>query len=322
MAFHPQIDAPMRLPQYGHLVTMAQISVVMPVHNGGVYLEKSIASILGQSFQDFEFIIINDGSTDASLAVMQRFAAADQRIRLVSRENRGLVSTLNEGIALATSPLIARMDADDIALPERFQLQKDFLDQHPDVVAVGGRVKVIDGKGRFLINTNPKTGHENLELSALQGVSPIIHPSAMIRKASIDHVGGYHESDYPAEDLALWLNLSLVGKIENIPDLVLEYRIHDNSISTSKHRIQMDKTREICAAACDQRNVKADFLATEGRPEESRASQYSTHLKHGWWAYGSKEWRTSAIYALKAIGALPYKLDGWNLLYCALFKKT
>lgn len=300
---------------------MPEISVIMPVYNGAQYLSKAVQSILSQSFSNFEFIIINDGSTDNSLALLRDFAQQDSRIQLISRENRGLVKTLNEGIALAKAPLIARMDADDIALSDRFLLQTKFMAAHPDVLCVGGRVRVIDGKGRFLINTAPKLGHEAVEKSALQGISPITHPSAMIRKAALEKVGGYHEADYPAEDLALWLNLSAIGKIDNIPDVILEYRIHDNSISTGQHDKQMQKTHEICAAASLARGVPFDFQATEGRPTQSRQSKFSTHLRHGWWAFSSKEWNTAFIYALKALRWSPFNKAGWWLLLCSLFKR-
>lgn len=292
----------------------------MPVYNAERYVGKAVESILSQSCTDFEFIIINDGSKDSTLDILTKYANQDARIQLVSRENRGLVKTLNEGVALAKAPLIARMDADDIALPDRFLLQKQFMLGNPEVLCVGGRVKVIDGKGRFLINTDPKIGHDAIERSALQGVSPITHPSVMLRKAALEKVGGYHESDYPAEDLALWLNLSAIGKIANIPEVILEYRIHDNSISTGEHDKQMQKTREICEAACRSRGVALDFQALEGRPTKSRLSKFNTYLRHGWWAFSSKQWDTAFIYALKALRWSPFNSDGWRLLFCSLLK--
>ncbi len=300
---------------------MPEISVVMPVYNAERYVSKAVESILSQSFSDFEFIIINDGSVDSSLDILACYAKQDNRIKLVSRENRGLVKTLNEGIELAKAPLIARMDADDISLPGRFLLQKQYMSTHPDVLCVGGRVKVIDGKGRFLINTEPKIGYDAIERSALQGVSPITHPSAMLRKEALEKVGGYHEDDYPAEDLGLWLNLCSIGKIENIPDIILEYRIHDNSISTSQHASQMQKTQEICEAACHKRGVVMDFLALEGRPSKSRLSKFNTYLRHGWWAFSSKQWNTAFIYALKALRWAPFNSAGWRLLACSLIKR-
>jgi glycosyltransferase involved in cell wall biosynthesis len=228
------------------------ISVLMPVYNGERYVSLAVESILGQSFPDFEFIIINDGSDDGSLSILQRYADADPRIVLISRENRGLVQTLNEGIELAQGSLIARMDADDIALRNRFQIQKSYMDSNPDVICVGGVCRVIDAKGRFLINTDTKTGYETVEKLALQGVSPIAHPSAMIRLDALKNVGGYAQEDWPAEDLALWIKLSAEGKIDNVPEVILEYRIHDKSISTKQHSLQMGG--DLCKGLCRERS--------------------------------------------------------------------
>lgn len=297
------------------------ISVLMPVYNGERYLSLAVESILGQSYPDFEFIIINDGSDDNSLSILESYADTDTRISLISRENKGLVHTLNEGIGLARGALIARMDADDIALLNRFQIQKLYMDSNPDVICVGGVCRVIDAKGRFLINTDTRTGHEMVEKLALQGVSPITHPSAMIRLDALKNVGGYAQEDWPAEDLALWIKLSAKGKIDNVPEIILEYRIHDNSISTREHDLQMKKTVEICAKACTERGVDYPLLAREGRPVESRISKYNITLRHGWWAFKSRQWRTAFVYGLKSIYLSPFKDGGWRLTACALFKR-
>lgn len=297
------------------------ISVLMPVYNAERYVGKAVESILKQTFTDFEFILINDGSTDGSLQILQQYALQDSRIRLISRENRGLVKTLNEGLDLADAPLIARMDADDIAVSERFALQKDFMDNNPDCVCVGGRVKVIDEKGRFLIIADTKLDHEEIELSALQGVTPICHPTAMLRKDKLNMVGGYQECDYPAEDLGLFLNLSELGKLGNLKDIVLEYRIHNQSISTSKNALQIQKMREICERHWKKQGKIYAFLAQEGRPGVSRSSQFDITLKHGWWAFSGKQWKTAVIYGAKSIAINPFKLDGWRLFICGLIKR-
>jgi glycosyltransferase involved in cell wall biosynthesis len=297
------------------------ISVLMPVYNAERYIAVAVESILNQSFTDFEFIIINDGSTDRSLDILQQYAQKDKRIRLISRENKGLVKTLNEGLALAKAPLIARMDADDIAVTERFALQKDFMGNNPDYVCVGGRVRVIDEKDRFLIIADTKLDHEEIELSALQGITPICHPTAMLRKEKIDLIGGYQECDYPAEDLGLFLNLSEIGKLGNLKDVVLEYRIHNHSISTSTNELQLQKSREICERHWKKRGREYSFLALEGRPGATRGSKFDITLKHGWWAFNNKQWKTAAIYGTKSIAINPFNQGGWRLLICALIKR-
>ena len=298
-----------------------EISVVLPVFNAGDYLAPAIESILKQTLTNFEFIIINDGSTDKSASVIQGYADADDRIVFIDRDNQGLVRTLNEGIEISKAPLIARMDADDVSLPDRFARQYDFLMQHADVVCIGTRVRVIDGKSRYLIDNDAPMGHDKILLSALQGVSPIIHPSAMVRKSALKAVGGYQEKNYPAEDLALWIDLSEVGKIENMDEVLLEYRIHDNSVSSSRHKLQIEKTYEICRHACEKRGLELKMKTREGRPRKSRLSKYQLMVKHGWWAFSSNQWRTAASYSFDAIICIPYKVDAWRLLFCSFFRR-
>ena len=132
------------------------ISVCMPVYNAKRYLGEAVESILSQTFRDFEFLIIDDGSTDRSLAILQRYAAQDARIRLSSEPNAGYVVRLNEMLHQARGDLIARMDADDVALPERFARQVEFLRSHPEVDVVGGAHENIDSKGH-LLNIHKRT---------------------------------------------------------------------------------------------------------------------------------------------------------------------
>ena len=126
------------------------ISVVMSVYNGARYLHPAVESILEQDFADFEFIIVDDGSTDGSGAILLEFAEKDARIRLIQRENRGLVASLNEAIALARAPLIARMDCDDIAMPDRFTRQIEYLADHPEIAIVGSHIHEIDEDGAIV----------------------------------------------------------------------------------------------------------------------------------------------------------------------------
>src|SRR5205823_4798077 len=126
------------------------ISVVMPVYNAASYVADAVKSIMAQTFDDFEFIAVNDGSTDRSEAILNEFARADRRIRVISRANTGIVGALNDGIAAAEAELIARMDADDVSSPQRLQRQLAYMQAHPECVALGGRVIGTDPYGCFL----------------------------------------------------------------------------------------------------------------------------------------------------------------------------
>ena len=127
-----------------------RVSVALPVHNCERYVAEAIESILAQTFTDFEFLIVDDGSTDGTLPILNRFAARDSRIRVISRPNTGIVGALNEILGLARADLVARMDADDVALPVRFERQVRYLDEHPECVMVGSRVTIIDPDGDAL----------------------------------------------------------------------------------------------------------------------------------------------------------------------------
>ena len=120
------------------------VSVVMTVYNTERYVGEAVGSVLGQTFGDFEFVIVDDGSTDRSTTILKDFAARDPRIRLVSRPNTGIVAAANEGIGLARGRYLARMDSDDVCLPRRFETQVNYLEQHPECVLVGSRVTVVD----------------------------------------------------------------------------------------------------------------------------------------------------------------------------------
>ena len=155
------------------------ISVILPVYNAQDYLRDAVESILAQTYRDFTFIIINDGSTDDSLEILQEYADKDKRIKLVSRENRGLIYTLNEAISLCDSKYIARMDADDVALPKRFEKQVDYLERHPKVAVLGTGYRYLTETGEIGKKRSIFTSHEDIVASFFFG-NPIAHPSVMI----------------------------------------------------------------------------------------------------------------------------------------------
>lgn len=302
-------------------LTVPAISVLMPVFNAQPYLTEAVESILSQSFKDFEFIIINDGSTDNSLKILQAFAQTDNRIRLISRKNKGLVETLNEGLTLANAPLVARMDADDIATPERLALQKQFMDDNPGVACVGGFFEIIDDAGRALTTIKVPLDDKSIQELTLRGHSPISHPAAMLRLKSVKAVGGYHAEFKAAEDLDLWLRLGEVGQLANIPHLVLHYRFIATSISGKNAALQKQSAHNACKSAWARRNVSNHlFEGGDWRPTDEAKSRFSYRLRFGWWAFNYGQRKTAVIYGLKAVLLLPCELDGWRLLICAMIK--
>ena len=207
------------------MATIPMLSVCMPVYNAQAYVRQATESILNQTFGDFEFIIINDGSTDDSRKILEELARRDARIRLVSRPNTGYTKALNEALGMARAPYLARMDADDISLPDRFEKQLEYLRAHPECVLVGSRILTIDPFGSPLYEPRHKLVHEAIEAELLAGVGwAIVHPASMMVREVVDALGGYRPEMEPSEDLDLFLRLAEKGKIANLPEVLLHYR--------------------------------------------------------------------------------------------------
>lgn len=301
---------------------MSRISVLLPLYNGERYIGEAVESVLAQSERDFELLVLDDGSTDRSLSIVRAFAARDARVRVIARENRGLVETLNELLAEARGELIARMDADDVCLPDRFERQLAFLDAHPEVVCVGGDVEMIDDRGRFLTTLSLPQQDADIQREALKGHAPLFHPAAMIRTATLRGIGGYRPDYWPAEDLDLWLRLGEAGRLANLPGPVLRYRLHGASISGANVARQRDAARRCCESAWERRGVSdGRFEAGDPwRPAADAPSQHRFMLRFGWWAFQSGQRWTTLVYGVKAIRHRPLAGDGWRLLACGLCK--
>jgi glycosyltransferase involved in cell wall biosynthesis len=203
-----------------------KISVLMPVYNGEKYLKEAIESILNQTFNDFEFLIINDGSTDNSENIIKSYN--DQRIKLIQNEkNIGLINTLNKGFDLCCGEYIARMDSDDISTPDRLEKQLKFLDQNKNTDICGSLIRTF-GEVNSSIFRYPMR-HDSIKATLLFKCS-IAHPSVMLRKSAIQ--GFYFDSSYKhAEDYELWTRLSKNLKLFNIQEVLLLYRMHSDQVS-------------------------------------------------------------------------------------------
>lgn len=222
---------------------MPKISVVMSVYNGEYFLREAIDSILAQSFTDFEFIIIDDCSTDSSVDVINSYQ--DKRIRLLRNEkNLRLPASLNKGIMASKGEYIARMDADDISLPNRFEKQVEYLDRHTDIVALGGSYQAIDKDGNNLYIHRAMKG-DRLEKYFLYP-SPISHPTVMIRREIMMKHNLFYDEQYPsAQDYELWQRIHQKFRIDNLSDILLKYRVQSNSISVTKKKQQRDNMYKI-----------------------------------------------------------------------------
>src|SRR5256714_3054771 len=301
----------------------ATVSIIMAVFNAEAFLDAAVQSVLKQRFSDFEFIIIDDGSTDGSNQKLQDYVRKDNRVRLISRPNKGLTPSLNEGLKLARGEFIARMDADDVAAPDRLKIQVEYLRAHPEVSVLGGAYELIDDAGRMLTTIVPPADDATLQEHALSGRTPICHPLAMMRRDAVEKVGGYDEQFAVAQDLDLWLKLGEGGKLACVSDVLLRYRQHEDSVSEKKQAQQVRNLKLARERAYARRGITRAFLGESGwRPTSARRSRHEYALRYGWWAFNSAQRRTAMIYGLRAIGAMPWNADGWKLLACAVVKKA
>ncbi len=236
------------------------VSVVMSVFNGGSFLSQAVESILGQSFEDFEFIIVDDGSNDASASTLDAFQSHDPRIHVVHQQNMGLVHALNRGCALARGKYIARMDADDVALPDRLASEVNFLESHPGVVLVGGAVDFIDARGNMLRTARYPAADKTIRRALLDS-SVFWHPTVLFSRKAFISLGGYR-SVPDAEDYDLWLRMAEVGELANLAQVLLRYRVHAQQVSVLRCRTQALGTLAARASAASRRRGDCDPLHT------------------------------------------------------------
>ncbi|MCC6924385.1 glycosyltransferase [Novosphingobium sp.] len=215
------------------------ISVAMSVYNGERFLAEAIQSVLDQTWHDFELLILDDGSRDSSLEIINRHAAADSRIRVIARENRGLVTSLNQLLAEARAPLIARMDADDVCAPQRFERQIAFLAAQPDHGVVGSLTFDIDENGQaFPLDTAEHPLSHEAFIAHIASNGPLLaHPTVMYRRDVVLAAGGYHAAFRHCEDYDLWLRLAHRTKIANLPERLLRYRHYAGQVS-NRHALE------------------------------------------------------------------------------------
>jgi len=293
---------------------MPTVSVLMPVYNAEPYLAEAIESILGQTFADFEFLIVNDGSTDRSGAILERYAAHDPRIRASTRPNTGYTVALNELLGQASGGMVARMDADDVALPQRLERQVAYLGSHPEVVCVGTAVHFIDSAGRFLRDGHPGMDHEAIEQRALEGDCPLNHPSVMMRRAAVLAVGGYHPEFEPAEDLDLWLRLGEVGRLTSLPDVLMKYRQHPRSFSEQHQQRQLERSAAAVVDACRRRGIPPRDVAVNPWRPMDRRSRMQSYLGYARRGLERDDYEMALHYGLQAVGQVPWHPGGWLLL--------
>ncbi len=247
------------------------VSVVLPVYNPGKYLTHAIGSIIDQSYQDWELICVNDGSTDQSREVLDWFAYQDKRIRVYHQENSGVVAAANRGGDLARADLICRMDADDISMPDRIQHQVEFMKSNPEYVAVGGSILEIDTDSEPLGLQSLPSDHETIVSRLLRRETGLFNPACIMRTEAFRRIGGFREKYQWIEDHDLWLRMSQVGRLGNTEELVLCYRLHPSSCTWTMAQLRSDLMSELMREAHAERGIEAPLRIASSPPVRSAA---------------------------------------------------
>jgi glycosyltransferase involved in cell wall biosynthesis len=294
---------------------MPTISVLMPVYNAERYVAAAVESVLGQTLADFEFIIIDDGSTDRSADILLGFAAQDDRVRLISRGNTGYLVALNEGLQLARGELIARIDADDIAFEQRFEQQAEYLRTHPECVIVGCGLLLIDEEGEPFCESILPAEHEVIDARHLAGIGSLAHPAAMIRRAALLELGGYRPQCYGAEDHDLWLRLAEHGKLANLPDVLMKVRVHAANFTFVNQERTRAAMKLVLAEAHARRGLTPPVIAQEFFMP---ADALERRRVWAWSAVHAGHYRTARKHACSILRQSPGSRASWVLFVYAI----
>jgi glycosyltransferase involved in cell wall biosynthesis len=289
------------------------VSVVMPMHNAQPYLAEAIESILDQSFTSFEFIIVDDGSTDDSALLAREYAKGDRRIQVHGRERAGIVGSLNYGLEQARGRYIARMDADDRCDPRRFEMQVARLEQQPDLVLLGSCAIAIDPHGRTLGDFDVPLTHEEIEASHLGGECALYHPSVMMRRDAVLKAGRYREGLMPAEDYDLWLRLAEIGRIANLPERLFIRRMTSSGIVASTLWMQESVVRWALEDAWKRRGLSGE----PPRPTRAVHTRGDIYRQWSWIALRHRQLSTARLYAARSLLREPLNETAWRIAYCA-----
>lgn len=263
-------------------MSIPRVSVLMPVRNGARWLPAAIGSVLAQTLPEFELLVIDDGSADRTPEIVAEHAVRDARVRPIRQEPLGLVAALNRGLADARAGLIARLDADDLALPERLARQAAAMDVNPRLNLLGSWAEIVDGEGRAIGRLAPPSEPDKLR-DTLARTNPFIHSSVMLRAEAVRGLGGYRAAFEAAEDYDLWLRLSEHGDIAIAPEILVRYREHGGNVTVRKAARQMFSSRLAIRAAVARASIGIDPADKLTAPPDWRAdvgnSFYATEAR-------------------------------------------
>ncbi len=285
------------------------LSVVMTAYNAAHYLDAAVESVLSQSLSNFEFIIVDDGSTDSTPAILQRYAAQDDRIIVITQTNQGSPAAANEGIAASRADIIARIDADDRMLPQRLEKQLAFLEQHPEVTVVSCLAHYINTRGEVIGKnyTDLLTVADCQRYVAEDRIIFCLHPGATFRKQPVLEIGGYHREMKYGEDIDLWNRLADHQYYTVVmPEVLMQYRVHPQS-SMVKIASHSDILSWVIDNTRRRRRGEAELSLVAFR-EQLAAAPWRKRLKRRWIIYRDAYYRSAGL----MFGSRRY---GWFVAY-------
>jgi glycosyltransferase involved in cell wall biosynthesis len=286
----------------------------MPVYDTEAYLFESVGSILRQTFLDWELICIDDGSNDGSLEILRRYESADPRVRVITRPNTGATRARNDGIGVARGRYIATMDSDDFALPERLRRQVGYMESHPECVGLGAAVRIV-GPDLLPIRDELKPlDHEAIDRKHLAGSGTAIrHPVATFRTEALRSIGGYRDKCITYEDVDLYLRLAEMGRLANLPDVLLLYRLRLGSINRTHRALLRQFRPKILRDARIRRGLPIGPDVVNGKEalielDDGRGSwaEWSHDAVNGGYL------NTARRYAWRAIRSEPLAISSWK----------
>jgi len=308
-----------------------KVTVLMSVYNGEKYLREAIDSILAQTFKNFEFLIVNDGSTDKTAEILKSYK--DSRIKIISNEkNIGLTKSLNKGLKAAKGNYIARQDADDVSMPERLEKEVEFLEQNRNVGLVGTDYLFINEKGKVVHIVKCLNGSRELKEKLLEG-NQFGHGSVMLRRECIDEVGTYREEFKFAQDYDFYLRIAEVYDVANISEPLYQWRINVKSVSVKEKMFQDKYASLAIELAKERKRFGKDKLQTLKREEvndfleryliSSSNAQNKKEIAEGYYFYGlvllnGRDYKGALRLLTKSFIIHPLDINNWLLFFKTL----
>jgi len=298
-----------------------KVTVLMPAYNAEKYIAEAIQSVLQQTFRDFRLLIVDDGSTDNTLQIIQSFS--DNRIDVIHQSHKGIAAALNKGLLKTASEYIARFDADDICFPERLLQQVSFLDSHPDYIIVGSEAEYISENGEHLFHFK-SVGHTHEQIiRKIYSYCPFIHSSVMYKKDAVIKAGGYSVHAHNFEDYLLWMQLLKSGKFYNLPQQLISVRFNPASVTIDERwrgRFFRKMKRDIICKGTITEKEGSHLLSIIKRQDFQNIKEGAYYALCGKKILLNSHQRKKArpLFS-KAISRYPYRFDNYALYLLSFF---